>query len=63
MKLGLVLQNDEVILPVLDLELDMKNVTNVLNPVSVWYKLGVHLGVLDYESCDVLADAVMQSNE
>ena len=27
----------------------MKNVTNVLKPVSAWYKLGVQLGVPEHE--------------
>lgn len=27
----------------------MKNVTNVLKPVSEWYKLGVQLGVPEYQ--------------
>ena len=29
--------------------LDLKNVTNVLKPVSAWYQLGVHLGVPERE--------------
>ena len=31
------------------LDLNMKNVTNVLKPVSAWHKLGVQLGVPEYE--------------